>query len=228
MTWFWLEQAEQIPATLPTSLSAATPLHDVKGAATAWKHSGLEPLAILNHRATVSEQEISIVGEVANHMDTAREDVDVLATFYDANGAVVGTDDGSVQYEFLPQGARSTFELETSAKGVASYTLRIEPGQSIALRPPTVRIDDHHAREDDGDLIVRGNLRNVGANDEKYIEVQLSVYDENGGLLATESDTVSELLSAGASAPFEVLLERPRDYHHYEVQVNPDYRELRK
>lgn len=228
MTWLWLDRFGQIPATLPTSLPAGTADYVVKGAASAWKHSGAEPLTILNHRASVSERDIRIVGEVANYMDTALEELDVVATFYDANGSVLATETTSAEYELLPQGARSPFDLKTTAKGVASYTLRIEPGDAISLRPPSVQIEDHHMREDDGDLIVRGTVRNVGTIDEKFIEVQVSLYDEAGGLLDTDSDYAGELLRAGASVPFEVQLERPRDYHHYEVQVNPDYRELRK
>jgi hypothetical protein len=56
------------------------------------------------------------------------------------------------------------------------------------------------------------------------VEVVVSLFDKAGHLPDCDWGPVESLVP-GASAPFEVSFERLRGYHHYDVQVNPDYRE---
>lgn len=228
--WFWLEQTGQHPATLPTSLAAMSREQDVIGAASTWNHPGTGPMTILSHRATVGyfDDGVEIIGELANNLETARRRPDVMATFYDANGTVVTTEDGYVEFSRLPAGARSPFSVRTKYKNVASYTLRIVPGEAVWLRPQYVRITRHGARQVDEDLIVRGSVRNDGKRVEDDIEIYLLVYDEAGRLLDSESEDIDAPLRPGASAAFEVSVERPPGYHHYELVVDPEYREQRE
>ena len=228
--WFWLDRLEQSPNTLPTSLAGMTRENAVIGAASAWMHPGTEPLTILNHRASprYSDDGVNIIGELVNNTHSARNDLKVTATLFDSNGAVLGTQEDDVEFQPLPAGARTPFLVQTDRKDFASYTLHIEPGYPVRVRPPTVRITHRKAQQDDEDLIVRGTVRNDGRRDEDSIEVVLSVYDEAGRLLDADSDVVAVPLKAGASAPFEVSVQRPPGYHHYEVIVNPVYRESRE
>jgi hypothetical protein len=229
---FWLNQLEQTPATLPTSLAELTSEHAVIGAASSWKHAGSEPLPIVNHRARVDDDEIEIIGELKNGMDTAREATDVIATIYDAAGAVLLEEKTPVYLMLLPAGMRSPFSLSVPRKGAAAYTLRVEPGWETKVNPPTMRIVEHHLQVDEEDedyLRISGTVRNDGKSEEKFVQVYVNFYDESGRLLLGDSDFVSKTdgLPPGASGKFEVLEERPAGYDHYEVFIDPDYRESR-
>jgi len=107
--------------------------------------------------------------------------------------------------------------------------LRVESGSATKVNPPTLQITEHHSRHDDDDLIVSGTVRNEGRTDEKFVEVYVNFYDETGRLLLSDSVfVVAETpLHAGSSGTFEVSDERPKGYHHYEVFIDPDYREAR-
>lgn len=227
--WFWLDQFEQRPATIPTSLAGMTREHAVVGAASTWTHPGVEPMSILSHHAKARYlgDGVEIIGELANNMDT-REYTDVIATFQDVNGAILGTDEALVEFSKLPSGARSPFSASTELKNVASYTLRIVPGKSVRLRPPSIRITHQEARSEDDELIVHGSVHNDGKNDEEFVEVHVNLYDKAGALLDSDSAYVHEPLKAGASGPFEVSVDLPPGYHHHEVIVNPEYRKLRE
>jgi hypothetical protein len=229
-TWFWLEQLDQQPATLSTSLAGMTDKQAVIGAGSSWKRAGTEPMTIVSHRATAGflDGSVLIEGELANNLGTARKRPDVIATFYDANGAVLATEDGLVEFSRLPAGVRSPFFVRTKHKNAASYTLRIVPGDAVWLRPPSLRITQREARQVDEDLIVRGSVRNDGKRVEDDVEIYVLVYDHAGHLLDNESEGIDAPLRPGTSAGFEVSVERPPGYHHYEVVVNPEYREQRE
>lgn len=228
--WFWLDQLDQQPATLPTLLASMSDEQAVIGAGTSWKHAGTEPMTIVSHRASTGYLDGSVIidGELANNLGTARKRPDVVATFYDANGAVLATEDGVVHFNRLPAGARSPFFVHSKVKNAASYTLRIVPGEAVWLRPQSLRITRHGARQVDEDLVVRGSVRNDGKRVEDDLEIYLLVYDEAGRLLDSESEDIDEPLRPGASAAFEVSVERPAGYHHYELVVDPEYREQRE
>jgi hypothetical protein len=50
---------------------------------------------------------------------------------------------------------------------------------------------------------------------------------EKHTLKVTQPSTREHRLGTGASSAFEVSMGRPPGYHHYDVQVSPDYREQR-
>jgi hypothetical protein len=224
LAWSWLDRLGARHATLPTLLSDLSSGRDAVGEPSAWKHPGAQPLAILNHRARFDHHDLVILGEVANRMDAAQDRVQVVATFFDADGRVLGTKADEVAFTIIPSGARSPFELRATALNIAAYTVSVEPGIEVELRPETLHIADHRSRNDDDELVVTGNVRNDGGSAEQFLSVVVGLYDSADRLLRVDDDLVPAL-PAGASAPFEVSIERPRGYHHYKVQVNPAYRE---
>jgi hypothetical protein len=227
IAWFWLDQLEMRAATLPTSLSGMTADHAVIGAASVWSHAGVEPLRILSHRATTGYggDTVLIVGELANDLNSALAHTKVVATFFGSDGTEIGTEDAFVELSRLPARARSPFMLLTRQTNIASYTLRIDPGATVTLHPSSIRITHHDARNVDGELVVRGSLRNDGKVLEQSVTIHLNLYDAAGRLLDNESEDLRSPLAAGASASFEVTAERTPDYHHYSLIVDPEYRE---
>jgi hypothetical protein len=225
---FWLDDLEHKPGTLPTSLEAARDGVDIPGAPLAWRTQGAPPLAIANHRARIHDGKLIIVGEVKNELDSARRDVKVVATFLDANGAELDSEDCDVDFDLLPEGGRSPFRLEADVDdvdGAAAYTLRIEPGDWARARAPSIRVTRTQARNDDEDLAVSGTVLNHGSRAEDSVEVAVNLYDAAGNLLASESESIGDTLRPGRSATFEVRIERPAGYHHYAVLVTPSYLE---
>ena len=225
LTWFWLEQLERAPATRPTPLPAATAEGYVAGAGSAWNHPGARPLDVLGHGSRVIDGDVIILGEVINRMPTARKNLRVVATFFDTDSNQRATTYETVAYELLPSGEHAPFKVDVPAGNFASYTLRIEDGNDAQLRPATVQILDRHVHQDKDKLVITGTLRNGGKREEDFVAAVVSLYDKAGHLLDCDSGDIEGPLLPGTPAPFKVSFERPRGYHHYEVQVNPDYRE---
>jgi hypothetical protein len=227
LAWFWLEQLQRAPATAPTPLSAVTTASDVVGAGSVWNHAGTRPLDVLSHGARIIDGDVVILGQVINRMPMAREDVQVVATFFDTDSNERAARSETVAFQRLPSGEHAPFKLDVPAGNFASYTLRIEAGSDAQLRPATVKIVNRHVHQDRDGLVITGTVRNAGKSNEDSVEVMVSLFDQAGHLLDCDSGPTDESLAPGASARFEVSFERPRGYHHYDVQVNPDYREKR-
>src|SRR5689334_799984 len=120
LAWFWMDQRDRKPATLTTSLASLNADQPVIGAGSSWNFPGVEPLSIVNHRASVDDDKIEIIGELQNNRDIALDHSDVYATFYDANGAVLLEDDALVAMSLLPSGTRSPFSISVPAQGVVA------------------------------------------------------------------------------------------------------------
>jgi hypothetical protein len=221
----WLDHLEEKPATFPTLLDLSAGERQIPGAGSVWSSPGAAPLAIVSHRVRIKNGDERIVGELRNNMNAARNGIRIIATFFDAAGSVLATQETGLGFAVLPRGDRSPFDLKLPPQRAASYTLRVDPGNEIPLRAASVQVLRHKAKNGGAQLIVSGTVRNDGPADEKRIEPCVNLYDDTGNLLASGRSVVAAPLKAGASAAFAVSLERPPNYHHYEVLVNPDYRE---
>jgi len=85
----------------------------------------------------------------------------------------------------------------------------------------------------DGDLIIYGEVRNIGDKPVKHAEVSITLYDVNGNLLDTDSATVSAPLEFSAwyfgilypseQAPFRIIFDNPGNWK--EIRTSIEYEE---
>ncbi len=85
-------------------------------------------LVVLTYTDTIDDFDFfSITGEIQNQGDTPAEFVQIIATYYDAEGNIAGTDFGFTDLDVLNPGETSTFEVFTTNREVyASYELYVQ------------------------------------------------------------------------------------------------------
>jgi hypothetical protein len=84
-----------------------------------------------------------------------------------------------------------------------------------------------------GDLVLLGEVQNLGSRPVKYIDVSVTLYDANGAVLATESSYATTpwssnlwhtgVLLPGEIAPFDIIIDSPGQWDDWEIET--DYEE---
>ncbi len=88
-------------------------------------------LQILSHYSKIEYDYYEVVGEIQNTGDLNVEYVQIVATFYDSGGTVVGTDFTYTELDSLAPNQKSPFELSSYPRtaleiGVSYYTLQFQ------------------------------------------------------------------------------------------------------
>lgn len=89
--------------------------------------AGIELLQIGSQENGLGE--LVLIGEVQNTGDAPLEYVEIIGTFYDADGAMVWTDSTYLDLETIEPGQSSPFRMlpSVSASDVASYRIQAQP-----------------------------------------------------------------------------------------------------
>ncbi|MFB3889099.1 MAG: FxLYD domain-containing protein [Candidatus Bathyarchaeia archaeon] len=168
-------------------------------------------VAILSHQGYVgSTGSYYIVGEVQNVGNQAYKYVEVIATFYNTNGSVVGTEFTYIELYVLHPSAKSPFKILFLEKNVVPlidhYSLSVSYDPATA-RPGNLKILSNTSYVGQtGNLHVVGEIQNNGNNTANYVEVFATFYDTAGNVVAEESTFSNpSTLSAGQKAPFDIL-----------------------
>ena len=85
-------------------------------------------LELLSHKIKEGDYSDSLIGQLQNNFAKKIESVQVIATFYDGNGDIVGTDYGYTTPSDLSSGMKAPFELrldEGITDELASYDLTV-------------------------------------------------------------------------------------------------------
>ena len=163
-----------------------------------------------------------LVGEVINRTADKLRFVEVLATFYDGGGQVVGT--GSTFTELGIIGPGSTAPFKMAAPDLPDgwrYVLRVDystTGQS----PIHLEVVGHTgSTADDGWYHVTGEVRNPHGFAVKFPELVVTYYNAAHEVVRVEVDFAEvDPLEPGQSSAFEVVLtDPPDDLMHYTLQT---------
>jgi hypothetical protein len=93
-----------------------------------------QSVEILSHKIKGGQFSDSLIGQIQNNFGKNIESVEVIATFYDENGDIVGTDNGYTNPSDLMAGMKAPFELlldEGTADDTSSYDVTLswrQPG----------------------------------------------------------------------------------------------------
>jgi hypothetical protein len=163
-----------------------------------------------------------LVGEVLNKTPDTLRFVEVLATFYDADGQLVGTGSTFTELSMIEPGSTAPFKMTTlNPPTVGHYDLRVD--YSTTTQPPIrLEITGHSGSvADTGWYHVAGEVRNPHDFTIKFSEIVATYYNATHEVVRVEVDFAElDPLEPGQSSPFEVILtDPPADLQHYALQT---------
>jgi len=164
-----------------------------------------------------------LVGEVLNTTGDNLRFVEILASFYDAGGQLVGTGSTFTELGIIEAGSTAPFELVTldPPPSLASYKLWAD-FLTTDLVPQRLDIVSHSASvTDSGWYTITGEIRNPHEVTVRFPEIVATYYNATHQVVRVEV-AFSELdaLQPGQASPFEVVLvDPPADLHHYALQT---------
>ena len=163
-----------------------------------------------------------LVGEVLNRTADTLRFIEVLATFYDADGQLVGTGSTFTELSIIEPGSTAPFKLTTlDPPALGHYDLRVD--YSTTTQPPIrLEIASHSgSAADTGWYHVTGEVRNPHDFTIRFPEIVATYYNATHDIVRVEVDFAKvDPLEPGQSAPFEVVLtDPPADLQHYTLQT---------
>lgn len=178
------------------------------------------PLEILSHDSYTDGGWFHIVGEVQNNTDYPMEYVEIVATLYDDDNKVVGTDFTYTFLDVIPPGGKAPFETGTDEwEGTTNYKLQTQGSEGSLPRQDLV-IRSHESYIDGGWLHVRGEVENTGTTDAEYVQLVITLYDASGNVVGVDfTYTTLDTIPAGGTSPFESGTDHWPNFDHYEIQV---------
>lgn len=177
-------------------------------------------LEILSHQSYTEGDWFHIVGEVRNNSSVPMEYVKIVATLYDQDGKVVGTDFAYTDLDVIPPGGKAPFSTGTDEwTGTATYKLQVQ-GSEGELPRQDLEILSHESYVDSDWLHVRGEVKNTGQTPAEYVKVVITLYDADGGVVGMDfTYTDLDTIPPGETAPFESGTDHWPGFDHYEIQV---------
>lgn len=178
------------------------------------------PLEILSHDSYTDGEWYHIVGEIQNNNDYPMMFVEIVATLYDDDGKVVGTDFTYTFLDVIPPGGKSPFETGTDEwEGTTNYKLQAEGSKGDLPRQDLV-IRSHESYIDGDWLHVRGEVENTGTTDAEFVQLVITLYDASDNVVGADfTFTTLNIVPAGGTSPFESGTDHWPNFDHYEIQV---------
>jgi hypothetical protein len=162
-----------------------------------------------------------VVGEVVNTTEENLRFVEVLASFYDATGQLVGTGSTFTELSIIEAGGSAPFKLATldPSPSLASYKLRTDylTTSQALLRVEVVSHSEYVA--DNGWYHIVGEIRNPNGFRVKFPKLVATYYNATHEVMRVEmAFSELETLDTGQTSTFEVVLvDPPGDLHHYSL-----------
>jgi hypothetical protein len=165
----------------------------------------------------------NVVGEVINRSGENLRFVEILASFYDGGGQLVGTGSTFAEMSILEPGGVAPFRLVTldPPPSLADYKLRSDYLTS-SVGPLGLDVIRHSASvAENGWHHIAGEIRNPHDFAVKFPEIVATYYNPSHQVVRVEAVFgQQESLQPGEVSAFEiVLVDPPGDLHHYALQT---------
>lgn len=166
---------------------------------------------------------LTIVGEVLNTSEHDLRFVEVLASFFDGEGALIGTDSAYAELKTVEVGSRAPFRLaaEGLPPSLANYDLRLDyvVTDKDPLRAEV--LSQRAFRGEEGGYHIVGEVRNPYDYAVRSVEIVATYYNAAYQVVRVErAYAEAERLEPGQVAPFEMVLSSPPpDLSHYRLQT---------
>jgi len=151
-----------------------------------------------------------VVGAIENTLKTNIKDVNVTATFYDLDDALIGTRATPLELAILKPNQRVPFKIyllvnSTAAATDINYELSLEfvetteePIEELVILNQTPSIDS------DGYHIITGEVQHKGSMTAYAVKLVCIYYDSEGNVLAVSHADVSAVMDPDETSPFEL------------------------
>ena len=163
-----------------------------------------------------------IVGEVWNNTGSHLRFVEIMASFHDAAGQILGTGSTLVKLTTVEMDGRAPFKLVTEDPPPSSNNYRLHVDYIPTEHGPLyLTIADHSARRtESGAFQVTGQVQNPRDFPIKFAEVVATFYDAEDQVLRVETTLCEqEVVEAGQTCRFELALaDPPANLSHYKLQ----------
>jgi hypothetical protein len=185
------------------------------------------PLEVLSHQGYEDDSWYTIIGEVKNNSDQPMESVKVIATLYDDQEQVVGTNFTYTSLDTIPPGGKAPFELSTDEwHGTTHYKLQVQ-GNPGELADPVLEILSHQGYQDDSWYTIIGEIKNNSDKAMGSVKIVSTLYNESGQVVGTSfTYSIIDVIPAGWKAPFEMSISHWEGVTHYESVVQGSEGEL--
>lgn len=200
---------ESIVNTLRVDVNAGWASDPAGAAATGAQLVGF---ANLNHWADSSGGFV-LVGQVINQADEPLEFIRINAGVYDAAGDLLTEQDDFVSSDMLLPGELAPYSITFSdglPPGAERYTLEASARYADVTTqtfygPENFALSSEAAFEENGVLVVRGQVRNEGNLSASLVKVIVAVFDEERRIVATDTSLVEDpSLAVGDVSAFSV------------------------
>jgi hypothetical protein len=171
----------------------------------------LAHLELTSTNARRNEQnDLVILGEVANLDQAPAGSVKVFAALYDENETLVDVGWTHIWAEVLAPGARSPFgiELIDPAPGIERWQVWVQGTKHAAPAQGSLTlVDTDNTLSDSRVATFTGRVRNDGSETMTRIEVAVTIYDAEGQIVAAGWDWLDGDLAPETSTPFAFEVE---------------------
>ena len=162
-----------------------------------------------------------MVGEVINNVGYPVFNVKVIASFYDAGGALVGAQETIASLVRVGIELSSPFKLSIPSSGnIDRYELTLLWDDISIGEYEELTILSHDVRTD-GQLEIVGELRNDGSVGVNNIIVVATFYDKSGAVVDVYQGTVSKPdLASNEATTYSIIVPNTElEYDHVTVQA---------
>ena len=177
-----------------------------------------QPPVILSQSSYVNNiGSMHIVGEVLNQAPVTAKFVKIIATFYNANGQVIGTDFTYADPSDLAPGQRAPFDIIVLEGSVpmyqmSSYELTVDsqqpsfPSAEFNYQPPVILSQSSHINNI-GSMHIVGEVLNQAPVTAKFVKIIATFYNANGQVIGTDFAYADPPdLAPGQRAPFDIIV----------------------
>jgi hypothetical protein len=164
------------------------------------------------HNYTNDVEDLVIVGEIANTGDQNATYLEAFASFYDTQGQVLAVDQGYVWADVLSAGTRSPFlfELFGTPAEVDHWQIWVQGQRTDRPVAGPLTVVDATCWMDSASIATfEGSIRNDGPQELSWIEVAVTVYGAEDGVLSTGWTVLPGSIAPGASKPFQFKARAP-------------------
>jgi hypothetical protein len=173
----------------------------------------LTDIAFVQDSGIVEGRDLTIIGEVMNRGQVPASQARVAAAIYDERGTMVDAASTYARQEIMLPGDTAPFKLFIAETGAppARYELiayAARAGEAEVRRMADIQLEGFRSYVNPLDeLILVGEVTNLGRQHAVFVKVVASFYNEHGTLVAVEWSYVwADVLAPGARSPFRIVL----------------------
>jgi hypothetical protein len=170
-----------------------------------------QAIILPNHSSYNSGYWYDVFGEVENSGDTPIENVQVTATFYNAENVTIAYKTANTEIDVLLSGRKAPFKIEILDTEIipliVNYSLKVSWKDCPLGKPIGLKILSNSSFIDtNGNFRILGEIQNTGDNWTFGVYVVATFYDENGTVLYTTKPLSSLALDPEEIGTFEIIV----------------------